>query len=75
MHYNACAENAFESSCGAWWTKIAAVPFFLGRTWPLNQYIAKINIRARRLRYYRNITLPRAKSTILTYLKKDFPSV
>ena len=41
MHYNACAENAFESSCSGWWTKIAAAPYFLDRTWPLNQYAYK----------------------------------
>ena len=37
MHYNACIENVFESSCSGWWTRIVAVPYFLDRTRSNNQ--------------------------------------
>ena len=67
MHYNACAENAFDSSCSGWWSRIAAVPYFLDRTWPLNQcaYKKKETLAAK-LRYHHIITMQHAESTILT---------
>ena len=69
MLCNACAENAFESSCSGWWTRIAAAPYFLDRTWPLNQYAYK-NKYYSKLRHHHIVTLPRAERTISTYLKK-----